>query len=101
VNEKIIKTEMGNFDKIPLEERMAFQRLVLQSMLGEKPIYKTDEEWREEKITWVETYAKIISDIIDDTKNKEMRNLIMKGEYEKASNIIVEMLKTGELKKAA
>ena len=39
-----------------------------------------------------EIYGKLISDIVDNTENKEIRNLIEKEEYEKAIKLVKEML---------
>jgi len=92
MSQETFGTETETFDRIPLKERMAFQILLMQLMLGEKPKYKTDKEWNEEEMKWIEIYAKIVSEIIDNIKNKEIRDLLMKREYKEASNIVMEML---------
>ncbi len=88
-------------DRIPTKERNVFQILLMQSMLGEQPINKTKKEWNEEKIKWLETYAKTISDIIDNVKYKEIRYLIMVGKYTEAAVLVIKMLGEEKIKEAA
>lgn len=85
--------KLKNSNQIEAKERMAFQILLIKKMLGERPVNETDEEWRQEKINWCDKYAKIVGDIIDNTENKEIRDLILKGKKDEASNIVIELLK--------
>ncbi len=95
------KTGTESDNKIPVLERVAFQRSLIQLMLGEKPINKTDKEWREEALKLVNTHAEKISDIIDDPKNKEIRDFIMQGEYQEASKLVIKILRASESEIAA
>ena len=81
-----------NLDKIPLKERQAFQVFLIQSMLNERSSYESDEKWNEEGMGWIKKYGKMVSNIIDNVKNEEIRNLIIRGEYEKASVLVKEKL---------
>jgi len=85
--------KIENLDRIPLKERMEFQLTLIELMLGKKSSYKNIDEWNRVTIEWVEKYRGIISDIIDNTENKEVRDLIMKTKYKDASDIVAEMLK--------
>ncbi len=102
MSEESLETEIKNPNKIPVRERAAFQRFLLQLMFSEKPINKTKEEWSVEKANWLEAYGgKIISDIIDDPKNKEIRDFIMQGEYQEASKLVIKILRASESEIAA
>ena len=43
---------------------------------------------------WAENYALKVSEIIDDPKNKEIRDLIVIHEYKQACELIIPMLFT-------
>lgn len=91
------KIEIEKINRIPLKERMAFQVFLVRYMLGERSLEKTKKEWNEEEIKWAEMYAKVVSDIIDNPENKEIRNLIMEEKYKEASDIMIEMLKNNRI----
>lgn len=101
MSEETFETVTENLNRIPMRERNAFQGLFMQLMLGEKPIDKTKEEWNKEKAKWLETYGKTISDIIDNPKNKDIRDLIMQGRHKEASEIVIKMLEGEGIKIAA
>lgn len=88
IDEKIIDPE-----RIPLKERMAFQRTLIELMLPDRSRY-SEEEWNEHGVEWGDKYAGKVSDIIDNPENEEIRELIMAGEYEKAAPLVsAELLK--------
>jgi hypothetical protein len=59
---------------------------------NEKPVNLTDDEWHEETLARFKT----VSDIIDNTKNKSIRDLIMSGKYEEAAKLVIEILEEKE-----
>ena len=67
--------------RIPLKERNLLQYFMIKlfDKVGEN---KTNRAWFE-----------AISNIIDNTENKNIRDLIMSGEYENAANLVNEKLK--------
>jgi len=85
--------KIKNLDKIPLKERMEFQLTLIELMLGKKSSYINIDEWNRVTIEWVEKYRGIVSDIIDNTENKKIRDLIMKTKYKEVSDIVAKMLK--------
>ena len=86
-----------HLDRIPLKERMAFQVVLMKSIFGEKSSYDTEEKWNKVTIEWIDAYIEIINNIIDNIKNKEIRDLIMKKEYREASTIVAKILKEKKL----
>lgn len=78
-----------NPDAMPFIERMAFQLCLIKIMLGEDFKDKPKEERFRAEMEWANKYARKVSEIIDDIKNIEIRELIYNHEYEKA----VEFLK--------
>lgn len=94
-NENEIKVEKIN--RIPLRERMDFQLVLMQIMLGEKSTYKDEDEWNKITINWAEIYGREVSNIIDNPKNKEIRDLIMEKKYKDASFALIKILETKEI----
>ena len=90
MNEGIPKTEKEREpEKFTFPKRVAFHFFLMKKMLGAE----TDEELdNEQGIRWTETYAKIISDIVDDKENTEIRNFIAEENYDKASELVNQML---------
>ena len=70
-----------------LEARNHLQLLMVERMLGEKP---TDDD----VLKWVERYAKIVSDIIDNPEEVEVRDAISRNDYERAIGLILPRLET-------
>lgn len=89
------------FDRIPQRERNNFQSLLMKLMLGEQPIHKDKKEWRVEQRKWFDAYGGVVSDIIDNPKNKEIRDLIMVEKYTEASSLVIKMLGEDKINKAA
>ena len=73
-------------------KRSLFQVFLIKKIMDEKPEYKIEEERHKEENRIANEYAKKISDIIDDEKNKDIRFAIMEGNYEKAAQEVIEML---------
>ena len=78
---------IDNFEgRIPTEIRGPFQAFLMQKMgIGIGDI--------DSQINWAQKYAKLVSDIIDNSVNKEIRSFIMEGKNEEASNLVLEILK--------
>jgi hypothetical protein len=72
--------------RIPLKERNDFQAFLEQKMIGQNPVFDAE-------VAWANQYAKEISDIIDNVQNTEIRELIMKNNFEGASQKVLELLK--------
>jgi hypothetical protein len=92
MNEEAINT--GSIDRIPLKERNAFQGFLATSMIGKDASI-------EDKIAWADKYGKVVSDIIDNTKNEEIRNYIFRGDHGTASRLVIEMLNREKVPAAA
>ena len=76
-------------ERIPLTERNAFQTFLMQEMGAKRGDYESQREW-------VEKYAKLVSDIIDDASredNKIIRPLIMDGKFKEATEHVLKALK--------
>ncbi len=82
-----------NPDRMPFNERMAFQVVLIEKMIGTNHISKSKEKFQAE-MNWAENYALKVSEIIDDPKNKEIRDLIVIHEYKQACELIIPMLFT-------
>jgi hypothetical protein len=81
----------GNLEHIPGKERTQFQLALIESMLGEK--LETGNQEQESKVMdWINHYAQKTADIIDNPNNKEIRELIMSGDYNEASTILMKAL---------
>jgi hypothetical protein len=85
------ETPSGDIQRIPLKERNLLQYFVAQSF-GEKPADETNDVWLEKTLRW----TKAVSDIIDNTENKNIRDLTISGKYEEAAKLVVEMLNISE-----
>jgi len=73
------------------KERTQFQLALIESMLGEK--LETGNQEQESKVMdWINHYAQKTADIIDNPSNKEIRELIMSGDYNEASTILMKAL---------
>jgi hypothetical protein len=89
-----------NFERVPLKNRLGFQLVLMKIMLGEKTTHEAQNEW-------ADRYGKRVSDIIDATNRSEspiLRPLIMSGDpvqYTEASKMLIEILKSEEMGKAA
>lgn len=81
-----------DYDRIPLKERLDFQHILIEKMLGKDFRQKPRENQILLEIDWAEKYARKVSEIIDDKKNEELRDLIFKSEYNKASDMIILLL---------
>jgi len=89
--------KVGNFERIPIKIRLSFQRVLMNKMLSEKP-----SDIRQ--IEWADVYAKRVSDIIDNTENSNIRDLILTGDeekYKEASEILVKIFDGENRGKAA
>jgi hypothetical protein len=87
--QETIEDEIPAEDKIPFNERMAFQNFLLKKMGVESG---KDHEYQEKLVV---NYAGKISQIIDNKKrkdNEEVRRLVMSGDYEKASEYVMSAL---------
>jgi len=87
-------TKPENFIRIPLVERTAFYVALMEKMGTEHRNYKLQSEWLDE-------YRKPVGDIIDSVDNKDVRNLIMKGNYEDAAKSVIDILNEKKVKVAA
>ena len=87
----------SNFERIPLKNRLRFQGVLMKMMLGEDSTHEMQNEWADK-------YGVRVSNIIDDTSNPFIRELIMKDtfeEYREASEILIRILDGEERGKAA
>jgi len=81
-----------NYEAIPLTERLEFQRTLILAMPPPDFRQKPRQEQILLEIDWAEKYAKKISKTIDDTKNIEIRELILDKRYEEACVIMLKTL---------
>jgi hypothetical protein len=81
-------------DRLNFKERMGFQVELMITMLGgQKTLQNMDiEEKRKIELEWADKYAYKVSLIIDNPKNVEIREQILKHNYEKAVNLILPLL---------
>ncbi|MFA5934889.1 MAG: hypothetical protein WC827_03340 [Candidatus Paceibacterota bacterium] len=89
--------EIPNFERIPLKNRLHFQLILMKMMLGNNLTHEVENDW-------VDKYSTRISNIIDDSNNGFIRELIMKDnteEYREASEILIRILDSEEKGKAA
>ena len=98
MNRESIRTEIGNFENIPLKERADFHVFLMKLMLGQKEKLEkeTAQEWQDKKVNWALTYGKDISKIIDDPKNKNIKDLIIKKNFEEASIAVINKLENNK-----
>ena len=83
--------DVVNPDRMPFHERMAFQVVLIPKMIGTDLEPKSTEKFKAE-MNWAENYATKVSEIIDTASNKEIRDLILTGQYEKACELIIPLL---------
>lgn len=81
-----------NPDRMPFAERMAFQVLLIQKMIGTDFQPKSKEKFKAE-MDWAEQYARKVSEIIDNRENEELRNLIFEERYAEACELIIPTLR--------
>ncbi|MDD4803648.1 MAG: hypothetical protein PHN69_00550 [Candidatus Pacebacteria bacterium] len=89
--------KISNFERIPLKNRLAFQKVLMKIMLGER---SSDNL----QIEWADRYSIRVSNIIDDVNNAFIRELIMKDtpeEYKEASEVLIKILEGEEMGRAA
>lgn len=89
--------KVENFERIPLKNRLAFQKVLMEIMLEEKPSDNL-------QIEWADKYSMRVSNIIDDVSNAFIRELIMKDtpeEYKEASEVLIKILEDEEVGRAA
>ena len=72
-------------DRIPLKERNEFQSFLIEITIGKKASL-------EDKLEWAIKNGKLVSDIIDNTQNENIRSLIMVGKYKEASELVLVIL---------
>ncbi len=88
--EIINNDEVGKYDRLPMDLRMPFQKFIFQKLGIEDDVER------------VLIDGKIISDYIDNTKNRRVRELIQKRKFEEAADIVItEIQKVENLSKAA
>lgn len=83
---------VGKVDRLPMNLRMPFQRLVFEKLGIQDNVDKVLKD------------GKIISDYIDNPENSEVRDLIKLGTnegYEKAAEIMIREIQKEELSRAA
>jgi len=72
------------FDRLPLTIRNELQKEIIKRMIKEKIVSSPME--------WMDDYRSDVSDIIDDTNNAEIQSLAKSGEYERATELVLEKL---------
>jgi hypothetical protein len=85
--------EFLNTNKIPTRERCDFQAALMDMMI---PIKSTQAE-----LEWCDKYVDTVSELIDDPKNSEIRELIMNNQHAEASVLVRDILENSENKMAA
>ena len=90
-----------NMQRIPLKERNLIQYFVTKAIFGDRPDNISKEEWGTKTSDWYLKNGETISDIINNTNNKNIRDLIMTGKYQEASDLVIEMLDENEKALAA
>lgn len=90
--ETIEVNELENTDAIPLKERTVFQIKLMQKMLGSDFLTKTRQERTSMELVWADSYAKLVSDIIDHKEYQNIRDLITSGQYEEAVELILPII---------
>ena len=81
-----------NIERIPLTERGKFQKILILKMLGEDFLTKSRQERTDMQLAWADSYAKLVSDIIDHSEYQDIRNLIMSEQNEKAVELILPII---------
>ncbi len=84
--------DVVNPDRMPFNERMAFQVVLIQKMIGTDFEPKSTEKFKAE-MEWAENYATKVSEIIDTPNNKEIRDFILGCDYQEACELIIPMLR--------
>lgn len=84
-----------DYSRIPFLERLDLQKILIPKMIPDYNL-KSDEDKHRLAFEWADpetqNYALKVSDIIDSTINKEIRDLILLHDYEKACELIIPML---------
>jgi long-subunit acyl-CoA synthetase (AMP-forming) len=93
-------SNMKKLERLDLKIRNAFQIRLMKIMLGK------EEPSQEEQYKWAEKYHKIVSDMIDDPVNTEIRYLMSQGaqfpeRYHEAARSVIAKLNQEEFSKAA
>ena len=83
-----------NFDRIPTKERNDFQFFLMEKRGVERGDHEAQGKW-------LKKYGKSVSDIIDNTENKDIRDFIMTGNYDEASKFVIEILEKEKVSVAA
>ena len=91
----------NDMDRILLEKRAPFQRVIAQLARGKKPDDVSSDEWRKGTLAWFDQYRDAMTRIIDNPANTEIRDLAMKGNYEEAAKLVLPMLDEGNQALAA
>lgn len=71
---------------------MAFQVLLMKNMIGQRPEGIPEKDWMEKGAEWSSKYTEMVSDIIDNPANTEMRALVLSERYQEAIEMIRSML---------
>jgi len=73
-----------NFNRLDMKYRNRVQIVTYEKMLKNGNVKSEDE--------WTEKYSKEISNIIDNTENETIRSLIIEASYDRAADMIIEIL---------
>ncbi len=79
-----------SFNRVSLKERNLVQYFIFQKALGEKPEGMSDNDWGNKQSAWYEEHGVDMSAFID--QNKEVRGLILTGNFEAAADLILQLL---------
>jgi hypothetical protein len=82
----------SNIQRIPLKERNLVQYFVAKAIFGDRPDGVSKEEWGTKTSDWYLKNGKTISEIIDNTENKNIRDLITAGKYQESAELVIKML---------
>lgn len=91
----------NDVDRIPLEKRAPFQRVIAQLARGKQPADVSKDEWRAQNLAWFDEHRDAMTRIIDNPANTEIRDLAMEGNYEEAAKLVLPMLDEGSQALAA
>lgn len=97
-SENKITEDLEKEGRLGLHERNVVQKMIIKKML-ESGAVKTEMEWAED-------YRKIVSDIIDNPQNVNIRELIKEGDedntkYDQTADLIISLLPDISTRKAA
>lgn len=84
-----IETIKQNTDRIPLKERNVLQSVIMTKMGVARGDIKAQEEWSKKYIL---SGGNMISKIIDDPENLEIRNNILSGKFDVAAELVIKKL---------